>query len=217
MQPYFMPYAGYFRLLAVADIFVAFDCVQFPRRGWVHRNRLSDSAGTEKWLTLPLLKSDRDSTRICDLCFRKEAQEEWLAEIMRFPSLVDLRKRGGDLAKISFELSDRPVDYIIRGLQWSARTLGLDRPIVRSSDLAIEPTLKAQERIIEVVRRVGGHEYINAPGGRAIYSKEAFDAAGIKLHFLSDYVGKFSSVLERFVFESPDTIRAEIERNLQLD
>jgi hypothetical protein len=33
MQPYFMPYAGYFRLFAAADVFVLFDCVQFPRRG----------------------------------------------------------------------------------------------------------------------------------------------------------------------------------------
>ena len=29
MQPYFMPYAGYFRLFAAADLFVALDCVQF--------------------------------------------------------------------------------------------------------------------------------------------------------------------------------------------
>jgi hypothetical protein len=39
MQPYFMPYAGYFRLFCAADVFVMFDCVQFRRRGWVHRNR----------------------------------------------------------------------------------------------------------------------------------------------------------------------------------
>ena len=40
MQPYFIPYAGYFRLFAASDLFVIYDCVQFPRRGWVHRNKL---------------------------------------------------------------------------------------------------------------------------------------------------------------------------------
>jgi hypothetical protein len=40
MQPYFIPYAGYFRLFAASDLFVIYDCVQFPRRGWVQRNRL---------------------------------------------------------------------------------------------------------------------------------------------------------------------------------
>ena len=33
MQPYFFPYAGYFRLFAHVDEFVIFDCVQFRRRG----------------------------------------------------------------------------------------------------------------------------------------------------------------------------------------
>jgi hypothetical protein len=53
MQPYFFPYAGYFRLLAASDLFVIYDCVQFPRRGWVHRNKLVDASGEARWLTLP--------------------------------------------------------------------------------------------------------------------------------------------------------------------
>src|SRR5437016_2188558 len=57
MQPYFLPYAGYFRLFAASDLFVIYDCVQFPRRGWVHRNRLTDARGLERWLTLPLEKA----------------------------------------------------------------------------------------------------------------------------------------------------------------
>ena len=68
MQPYFMPYAGYFRLFAAADVFVLFDCVQFPRRGWVHRNRFATAAGHLDWLTLPLLKCPRE-TRIDELAF----------------------------------------------------------------------------------------------------------------------------------------------------
>jgi len=62
MQPYFNPYAGYFRLLAAADLFVNYDCVQFPRRGWVYRNRLPDSNGAAGWLTLPLEKAPRSAT-----------------------------------------------------------------------------------------------------------------------------------------------------------
>ena len=42
MQPYFIPYAGYFRLFTGADLFVVCDDVQFPRRGWLHRNKLID-------------------------------------------------------------------------------------------------------------------------------------------------------------------------------
>ena len=55
MQPYFVPYAGYFRLFAATDLFVIYDCVQFPRRGWVHRNQLPGANGQPNWLTLPFL------------------------------------------------------------------------------------------------------------------------------------------------------------------
>jgi WbqC-like protein family len=58
MQPYFLPYAGYSRLFAATDLFVVYDCVQFPRRGWVHRNRLVNTAGAERSSlpgTLPVL------------------------------------------------------------------------------------------------------------------------------------------------------------------
>ena len=83
MQPYFAPYAGYFRLMEVADIFVVYDCVQFPRRGWVHRNKLSTSNGTMKWLTLPLLKQPQD-IHIKDLLFLEEAQTLWTERLLPF-------------------------------------------------------------------------------------------------------------------------------------
>src|SRR5437868_3898306 len=72
MQPYFIPYAGYFRLFAASDLFVIYDCVQFPRRGWVHRNRLIDASGKARWLTLPLEKAPQD-VLIRDLRFSPNA------------------------------------------------------------------------------------------------------------------------------------------------
>ncbi len=71
MQPYFAPYGGYWRLLAGADLFVIYDCVQFPRRGWVHRNRLPDAKGERRWLTLPLAPAPYDA-RIQDLVFAQD-------------------------------------------------------------------------------------------------------------------------------------------------
>src|SRR3954463_11111762 len=87
MQPYFVPYAGYFRLLAASDLFVIYDCVQFPRRGWVHRNQLPAAHGQASWLTLPLAKGP-EAWLIRGLAFSGEA-EKLLAERLRpfpFPS-----------------------------------------------------------------------------------------------------------------------------------
>ena len=63
MQPYYYPYAGYFRLFAASDLFVFLDSVQWNRRGYVHR-----CMSKGKWIhTLPIKRTDRDTTRIIDM------------------------------------------------------------------------------------------------------------------------------------------------------
>src|SRR6188474_1146913 len=87
MQPYFIPYAGYFRLFAASDLFVIYDCVQFPRRGWVHRNQMLGPDGQECWLTLPLARMARD-VRIRDLSFSADAGAILQERMRRIPLLA---------------------------------------------------------------------------------------------------------------------------------
>ena len=215
MQPYFMPYAGYFRLFAVADLFVAYDCVQFPRRGWVHRNRFTDATGHASWLTLPLAKGDRDTTRICNLQFASDAEERWRSECRRFPTLERLERWNATFAAGFFDFSSGVTRYVVQGLEQAASMLGLDRPIVRSSSMQIDPLLKGQARILEICKRVGAKEYFNAPGGRALYDAKAFEGSGLTLKFLCEYQGHFGNILERLVLEPAARIRDEIEASLE--
>jgi hypothetical protein len=216
MQPYFMPYAGYFRLFAAADVFVALDCVQFPRRGWVHRNRFTDQNGELQWLTVPLKKGDRDTTRICDLQFQDNANALLLDQTRRFTSLRTIRKDHSDYADILFDIGVSPDEYFSSSLLKLARLLGIERPVIRSSTLNVDPRLRAQERIIEIAKRVGGTAYINSPGGKGIYDEVAFKKAGLTLSFLSDYRGSFSSILERIIEDGVELVGKEIHQNLIL-
>ena len=45
MQPYFLPYLGYFSLIKHADIWVVFDTPKFIRHGWIERNRILSPRG----------------------------------------------------------------------------------------------------------------------------------------------------------------------------
>ena len=55
MQPYFLPYIGYFQLINAVDIFVIHDDVQWIKNGWINRNRVLVN-GEDRFITLPLLK-----------------------------------------------------------------------------------------------------------------------------------------------------------------
>ena len=55
MQPTYLPWLGYFDLIARSDIFVFLDDVQFSYRSWQQRNRILD-LGKEKMLTVPVVR-----------------------------------------------------------------------------------------------------------------------------------------------------------------
>src|SRR5690242_7195515 len=61
MQPYFLPFLGYFQLIQGADIFVIHDDVQYIKGGWINRNRILVN-GAPSWITIPVLKA---SHRLC--------------------------------------------------------------------------------------------------------------------------------------------------------
>jgi hypothetical protein len=209
MQPYFIPYAGYFRLLAAADLLVVFDCVQFPRRGWVHRNRLTAASGEPEWLTLPIARCARE-TLITDLRFAEDAAGEWQRRLREFPLLERAGPGLAPLMEAVRDVAGTPADYILRLMERVAGLLGLPWRIVRSSALGIDPRLRAQDRVIEIVRRMGGSRYVNPPGGRALYDAEAFARAGIELRFLTDFPGPSASILERLIGGRADALTAEI-------
>lgn len=209
MQPYFLPYAGYFRLIAQADRFVVYDCVQFPRRGWVHRNKLVDRQGAERWLTLPLAPAPQE-TAIRDLAFAEGATAEMGERLRPF----DLNTaRAGSIAAILARLVDlgpTPVDYIVGLMGAVCARLDLPWEVVTSSSLDIDPALRGQDRILEIARRLGAERYLNAPGGRDLYDSQAFAAAGIELAFLDPFEGRGGSILQRLLHEDAAAVRREI-------
>jgi len=209
MQPYFIPYAGYFRLFAASDLFVVYDCVQFPRRGWVHRNRLVDRNGALRWLTLPLRSAPQD-VLIRDLQFTSDAQMLVTQRLRPFDVAADDQEGARGLVDAIRRVQGSPVDYIARTLDYVVDYLGLPRNMIRSSALGVPPSYRGQDRILEIARRVGASRYINAPGGRSLYDPAAFDGAGVELRFLPDYSGPLTSILSRILAEPREQIAEEV-------
>jgi len=212
MQPYFVPYAGYFRLFAASDVFVIYDCVQFPRRGWVHRNRFADAPGREQWLTLPLAKAPRD-VLIRDLRFQPDAAAVFEERVRRVPVLSATRGHCSDVISVLLSLSGTPVDYLERLLSAVNAHLGFRPEVLRSSTMHIPETLRGQERILEIARRLRAARYVNAPGGRALYDADRFEQAGIELRFLDEYGGPSVSILQRLLTEDVQSLADDIRRS----
>lgn len=210
MQPYFYPYAGYFRLLAAADELVVFDCVQFPRRGRVHRCQVPGVDDGEKWLTLPLQHQPR-STRIDELRFASGARQELDRRLARLPWIA--RAAGPAADRVRAHLAaplDDVVSYLEVGLRLVCDLLGLGARMRRSSRLEVDPALRGQERVLAICQAVGAERYLNPPGGRHLYSPQAFAARGIELELLPEYRGRFFHLLPALLERDPVEVRADV-------
>ena len=208
MQPYLFPYGGYWRLLTECDAFVIFDCVQFPRRGRVHRSEIAP--GT--WLTLPLDPAPR-STLIRDMRFAADARERMARQLARggWASRCDTQVRR-DVLTLLEAPSGSLVDLLEQGLRLVGTAIGARARILRSSSLEVPPELRRQERVIEIAHRLGATHYMNAPGGRALYDAQSFARHGMELEFLPPYEGELRFMLNA-LFERPIAdIAADIRR-----
>ncbi|WP_051134145.1 WbqC family protein [Methylocystis sp. ATCC 49242] len=217
MQPYFFPYAGYFRLFAVCEVFVIYDCVQFPRRGRVHRCQIGGDRERPTWLTLPLERQPRE-TLIKDLRFSPNAREELRDRVER---VAWIKGGSSPAAGLIRELLERPassvIDYLEDSLRRVAELLAFDIKFIRSSRLAIDPQLRGQDRVIAIASAVGAKRYVNSPGGRRLYDAAAFAEANMELRFLSSYNGPFTNMLHALMTEEPGVIRADIINASTLD
>jgi len=108
------------------------------------------------------------------------------------------------------EVGETPVSYIERLLHRVVAYLDLPWNVVRSSSLDVPRSFRGQDRIIEIARRLGARAYVNAPGGRNLYDRDAFARAGIALRFLSDYAGPNASILARILAEEPQELAKDI-------
>ncbi len=64
MQPYFLPYLGYFQLISAVDRFVVYDTIQFTKKGWINRNQMLLN-GTATMFSVPV-KKDSDYLDVVD-------------------------------------------------------------------------------------------------------------------------------------------------------
>jgi len=184
MQPYFLPYIGYFQLIAAVDLFVVYDNIKYTKKGWINRNRfLLD--GRDELFSLPLRKgSDALEVRERDLApdFDRAKLLNRLVEAYRrapcFGEVVPL------LQRIIARSGDNLFDFIHASLLDVCAWLDIGTPLLVSSTLDVDHGLQGQDRVLAICHHLGADTYVNATGGRDLYSHEHFAARGIELRFL---------------------------------
>lgn len=185
MQPYAFPYLGYFQLMRAADRLVLLDDVTFIKQGWINRNRLLGPHGPLRF-TLPI-EGASSNRRLCDLQLVEEIR--WREKLLRTIEQSYRKAPGFERTWPAVEASLRHPDrrlhaWLRHSLEQVAALLGLATPMASAVEDHPAGELRGLERVLEICRCEGATDYLNAEGGRELYSPAAFAARGLRLHFV---------------------------------
>jgi WbqC-like protein len=218
MQPYFLPYLGYWQLLSAVDRFVLYDNVKYTKKGWINRNRFLRH-DSDAFFTVPL-KSGSDFLDIRDRSVADDFDREKLlnqlaASYRKAPQFGSVFPVLETIVRAS---QANLFEYVHNSIQVTADFLGISTPVVISSSVEIDHRLRAENKVIALCKALGADSYINAVGGQELYSKPAFSEQGIALNFIQSrpiqyrqYDNEFVpglSIVDVMMFNSRDAVRA---------
>ena len=219
MQPYFLPYLGYWQLLNYVDQYVVYDNIQFSKRGWFIKNSFLMN-GSAKPFSLPL-KKDSDYLNVDERIMASNREKDVQKVLGQIKSAYAKAPYFKDvypvLEQCFLSKEENLFKFIINSILTIKAYLNINTNIIISSSVKINHDLKGKDKVIGLCKAVGCSKYINPIGGTELYTKEEFQNEGIELGFLKmnnivytqfkhDFVPNLS-ILDVMMFNTKDEIK----------
>ncbi|HAT4284828.1 TPA: WbqC family protein [Clostridium perfringens] len=200
MQPYFLPYIGYWQLLNVVDKYVIYDDVNFIKGGWINRNRMLVN-GEPKLFNIQMQGASPNK-----LINEIEVSNNtvWKKKLLK---TIENSYRKAPFYTDVFPIIEEIINYdecnlakyLANSIKKVCNYLNIETELIVSSTLYKDNSLKAQEKVIEICKELKATEYYNAIGGQELYSYEDFKDVDIKLSFLKSNEIKYKQLKDEFV------------------
>ena len=189
LQSNYIPWKGYFDIIASVDEFIFYDEMQYTKNDWRNRNKIKTPNGLH-WLSIPVATKGHLSqdVRIMDakIVNKKWANSHWNT-IKQFYKKAPYFKDYADifekiykeceqeefLCKINYKFI-----YVINEI------LGIKTKISFSQDYGLIDG--KTERLVDLVQKAGGTEYLSGPAAKDYIVSELFEEANINLSWM-DY------------------------------
>ena len=201
MQPYFIPYIGYFQLINSVDKFVIYDNIQYTKKGWINRNRILAN-GKDQLITLPI-KKDSDYLNVVE----RELSESWGKDKSKMLNVIKSSYIKSPYFQETFELISKCLNnpevnlfkFIYDSIVLINDYLEIKTPIVISSTIEADHTLKSQDKVLSLCKEQNADIYINSIGGVELYDKEIFKQNNIELNFIKSNPIQYKQFNNEFV------------------
>ena len=185
MQPYFIPYIGYWQLMNAVDKYVVYDDVNFIKSGWINRNRILVN-GEPKYFNIPMIgaSSFKLINEVGVNCDSKLVDKNLRAIEGAYKKAPYYGVIYPLIEKIVTYKCENIAEFVFHSFRVICDYLNIETELIVSSTLEKDNELRAQEKVLAICEFLGADEYYNATGGQELYSFEDFKQRGIKLKFL---------------------------------
>jgi len=224
MQPYFMPYIGYFQLINTVDKFIFYDDVTFIKQGWINRNQILIN-NQASLFSVPLSNAS-SHVLIKDVLITEKTYEKWKKSFLN-SILFSYKKAKNYQAVFNLIhgiLEQKPKtisELAIRSVIEVSRYLGIKTEFEVSSEVYQNTHLSGQNRVLDICENEKAKTYINPIGGVELYSKSVFLEHGMELFFIQSnksvyrqFSGEFVpflSIIDVMMFNDIDEIKQQLK------
>jgi hypothetical protein len=198
LQSNYLPWKGYFDIIANVDLFIFHDDLQYTKNGWRNRNKIKTFNGT-KWITVPCGTNER--RLICDVKLINSdwQRKHWNLIKINYKNSIYFNLYSNFFEEIYLEQSWRYLSdlnqHIIKNI--SNNFLFIKTKFSDSRQYNLKKT--KSDRVIELLKKVGATTYISGPSGKNYLNEKKFFEEEIKLEWMSyDGYPTYSQIYQPF-------------------
>ena len=224
-QTGYIPWLGFFHKVALADVYVHFDQVQYTPKDFINRNKIKTSNGS-CWLTVPVLKKGHREKNIAEIEINnteKWREKHWktiYANYKRAPYFNRYAQFLNDLYHTNWQRLTELNFYV---LIWLLKELDIKTKVVRAGDYNFEGS--KSDLVLNMCKQLGANTYIFGSQGINYADINSFEMAKIKPVFqdyqhpvynqlCGDFV-PYMSVLDLLFNEGPNSLDIIMSGNIQ--
>lgn len=188
VQSNYIPWKGYFDMIAAVDEFILYDDMQYTRRDWRNRNQIKTPQGVQ-WITVPVLVKGKYHQKICDTEIEDTdwANTHWKSLSLNYGRAPFFAEFASWLKPLYLEENFTNLSQLNRRfIEAICAYLGIQTAITNSSDYVLSDG--KTERLADLCAQAGGTEYVSGPAAKDYVDEKVFSDRGLKLTWF-DYTG----------------------------
>lgn len=195
MQPYFMPYIGYFQLMKAVDKYVVYDDVNYIKGGWANRNHILIN-GEKEMFTVTLQKASQNKL-FNEIVIGDDFKKLMKTLQMNYSRAINFDQTMALMERIISFPNKQLAVFIANSFREILSYLSVETEILMSSEIPKDNSLRGKDKIIQICEILGADTYYNAVGGKNLYDQEEFREHGITLNFVDSLPQVYSQLHTR--------------------